>query len=104
MASPSRPSAPSTSPTSWRREPARCPSLVHYSSRAATIYSRSTSLPRTSISTMEEIMTPSDLARLDTQLDRLHLTHVKGHYQDFATKAAHKQLSHLDYLAELIEG
>jgi DNA replication protein DnaC len=53
---------------------------------------------------MEENMTPSDLARLDRQLDRLYLAHVKGHYQELASKAAHKQLSHLDYLAELIEG
>jgi DNA replication protein DnaC len=53
---------------------------------------------------MEETVTPSDLARLDMQLDRLHLAHVKGHYQDLAAKAAHKQLSHLAYLAELIEG
>ena len=53
---------------------------------------------------MEETMTPSDLTRLDMQLDRLHLSHVKGHYQDLATQAARKQLSHLAYLAELIEG
>ena len=53
---------------------------------------------------MEETVTPSDLARLDMQLHRLHLSHVKGHYQDLAAKAAHKQLSHLAYLAELIEG
>lgn len=49
-------------------------------------------------------MTPSDLNRLDTQLERLRLPHIKSHYQDLATKAAHKQLSHLAYLAELIEG
>jgi DNA replication protein DnaC len=49
-------------------------------------------------------MTPSDLARLDAQLDALHLPHVKGHYQDLATAAAQKQISHLGYLAELIEG
>ncbi|RPI43663.1 MAG: hypothetical protein EHM67_04885 [Hyphomicrobiaceae bacterium] len=49
-------------------------------------------------------MTPSDLARLDAQLDALHLPHLKGHYQDLATAAAHKQISHLEYLAELIEG
>src|SRR5215510_2328202 len=104
MASPSKPSAPSTSPTSWRRAPARCQSPAHCNSRAATIYSISTSLPRISISTMGETVTPSDLARLDMQLDRLHLSHVKGHYQDLAAKAAHKQLSHLAYLAELIEG
>lgn len=49
-------------------------------------------------------MTPSDLPRLDAQLDSLHLSHVKSHYQAFATTAAQKQLSHLEYLAELIEG
>ena len=49
-------------------------------------------------------MTPSDLARLDAQLDRLHLSHIKSHYQDLATKAAQKQISHLEYLAQLIEG
>ena len=49
-------------------------------------------------------MTPSDLARLDVQLDCLHLSYVKSHYQDLATAAAQKQLSHLVYLAELIEG
>ena len=49
-------------------------------------------------------MTPSDVKRLDSQLDALQLTHVKGHYQAFATVAAQKQLSHLAYLAELIEG
>ena len=49
-------------------------------------------------------MTPSDLARLDAQLDSLHLSHVKSHYQDLANAAAHKQLPHLAYLAELIEG
>jgi DNA replication protein DnaC len=52
---------------------------------------------------MGENMTPSDLARLDAQLDCLHLSHVKSHYQAFATTAAQKQLSHLAYLAELIE-
>jgi DNA replication protein DnaC len=53
---------------------------------------------------MEEAVTPSDLKRLDAQLDALHLSHVKSHYQAFATTAAQKQLSHLAYLAELIEG
>jgi DNA replication protein DnaC len=52
----------------------------------------------------EEAVTPSDLKRLDAQLDALHLSYVKSHYQAFATTAAQKQLSHLDYLAELIEG
>src|SRR5262245_25498474 len=104
MASRSRPSAPSTSPISWRRAPAPCPSPVPYSSPAGTICSTSTSLPPTSMSTMEEIMTPTDLARLDAQLVRLYLSHVKSHYQELATKAAQKQLPHLDYLAALIEG
>ena len=49
-------------------------------------------------------MTPNDLARLNAQLDSLHLSHVKSHYQDLATAAAQKQLPHLAYLAELIEG
>ena len=53
---------------------------------------------------MEETMTPSDLARLDAQLDCLHLSHIKSLYQDLATKAAQKQLTHLEYLAQLIEG
>jgi hypothetical protein len=33
-------------------------------------------------------MTPSDLTRLDAQLQRLHLHHIQSHYQAFATKAA----------------
>ena len=49
-------------------------------------------------------MTPSDLARLDAQLNRLHLSHIQAHYQELATKAAQEQLSHLEYLAQLIEG
>ena len=44
---------------------------------------------------MEEAVTPSDLKRLDAQLDALYLSHVKSHYQAFATTAAQKQLSHL---------
>jgi hypothetical protein len=42
------------------------------------------------MSTMEEPVTPSDLARLDAQLDRLHLSQIKRHYRDLATKAAQK--------------
>ena len=49
-------------------------------------------------------MTPSDLVRLDAQLDALHLSYVKNNCQSFATTAAQKQLSHIAYLAELIEG
>jgi DNA replication protein DnaC len=40
---------------------------------------------------------------LDAQLDRLHLSNVRSHYQELATKAAQKQLTHLAYLAQLIE-
>jgi DNA replication protein DnaC len=49
-------------------------------------------------------MTPSDLTRLDAQLHRLQLHHIQSHYQAFATKAAEQQCSHLDYLAQLVEG
>ena len=49
-------------------------------------------------------MTPSDLTRLDAQLQRLHLHRIQSHYQAFATKAAEQQRSHLDYLAQLVEG
>ena len=49
-------------------------------------------------------MTPSDLARLDAQLASLHLLHIRSHYQAFATTAAQNELTHLAYLAELIEG
>jgi DNA replication protein DnaC len=41
---------------------------------------------------------------LDAHLDALQLSHIKSHYQAFATTAAQKQLTHLAYLAELIEG
>ena len=50
------------------------------------------------------IMTPSELTRLDAQLHRLHLHHIQSHYQALATKAAEQQRSHLDYLAQLVEG
>src|SRR6266700_4014083 len=49
-------------------------------------------------------MTPSDLTRLDAQLQRLHLHHIQSHYKALATKAAEQQRSHLDYLAQLVEG
>ena len=49
-------------------------------------------------------MTPTDLARLDVQLHRLQLHHIQSHYQTLATKAAEQQSSHLDYLAQLVEG
>jgi len=49
-------------------------------------------------------MTASDPTRLDTQLQRLHLHHIRSHYQAAATKAAEEQCSYVDYLAQLIEG
>ena len=53
----------------------------------------------------DTIMTQkNDLARLDAQLQLLHLHYIRDHYQALATKAAGDQLSPLDYLAQLIEG
>jgi hypothetical protein len=49
-------------------------------------------------------MTPSDLTRLDAQLQRLHLHYIESHYQALATRAAEQQRSHLDYLEQLVEG
>jgi DNA replication protein DnaC len=49
-------------------------------------------------------MTPSDQARLDLQLQNLRLRYIQSHCQDLAGKAAREQHSHLDYLAQLIEG
>jgi len=49
-------------------------------------------------------MTPNDLTRLDAQLHRLQLHHIQSHYQVFASQAAEQQRSHLDYLAQLVEG
>src|ERR1700758_4566701 len=49
-------------------------------------------------------MTPRDLTRLDEQLHTLHLHHIRSHYQALATTAAEQQRSHLDYLAQLVEG
>src|SRR5262249_18260153 len=59
MASRSRPSAPSTSPTSWRRVLAPSPSPVRCSSPVASISSTSTSPRPTSLSMTEEAVTPS---------------------------------------------
>jgi hypothetical protein len=50
------------------------------------------------------MMPPSDLTRLDAQLLRLQLHYFQSHCQPMATKAAEQQLSHLDYLAQLVEG
>src|SRR3974377_1511595 len=49
-------------------------------------------------------MTPSDLTRLDAQLQRLQMHYIKSHYHALATRAAEQQRSHLDYLEQLVEG
>ena len=49
-------------------------------------------------------MTESDATRLDAQLHRLHLHYIHSHYQAAAAKAAEQQHSHVDYLAQLIDG
>jgi DNA replication protein DnaC len=49
-------------------------------------------------------MTPSDQTQLDVQLQRLHLQYMQSNYQDLARKASEQQRSHLDYLAQLVEG
>lgn len=41
---------------------------------------------------------------LDGQLATLQLAYLREHYQTLATRAAAKQISHVDYLAELVEG
>jgi len=43
-------------------------------------------------------------AELDTRLASLHLPFTREHCQLFAAKAAKNSLTHLDYLAQLIEG
>ena len=49
-------------------------------------------------------MPPTELTRLDAQLQRLQLPYIQSHYQALATKAAEQQRSHLDYLEQLVEG
>src|SRR6266481_3300503 len=49
-------------------------------------------------------MTPSDLTRLDAQLQRLHLNYIPGHYQALATKDADKLRQVIQVRALLIEG
>jgi DNA replication protein DnaC len=49
-------------------------------------------------------MKPEPQAALRAQLTTLQLLHLREHYESLATEAARKQLSHVDYLAELIEG
>src|SRR5262249_28064784 len=50
------------------------------------------------------IVTPSDQTLLDSQLQQLHLGYVQSNYQALARKAAEQQRSHVDYLAQLVEG
>ena len=49
-------------------------------------------------------MTPNDQTQLGSQLQRLHLGYVHSNYQTLARKAAEQQRSHVDYLAQLVEG
>lgn len=49
-------------------------------------------------------MKPEPQAALRAQLTTLQLLHLREHYESLATEAARKKLSHVDYLAELIEG
>jgi DNA replication protein DnaC len=49
-------------------------------------------------------MTPNDQTQLDAQLQHLHLHYIRSHYQPLARKAAEQQHSHLNYLAQLVEG
>jgi DNA replication protein DnaC len=49
-------------------------------------------------------MKPDPQAALRAQLTTLQLLHLREHFESLATEAARKQLSHVDYLAELIEG
>src|SRR5690242_1234711 len=98
------PSVPSTSATSWRAAPAPSPSPGRYSSPAAPTCSTSISLPQTSPSMTEATMSPSDLNQLNAQLEYLRLSYIQDHYQALADKAAEKQRSHLEYLAQLVEG
>jgi DNA replication protein DnaC len=48
--------------------------------------------------------TPPQLSHLDTHLDTLRLPFIKEHCRPLATTAAKNSLTHLDYLAQLIEG
>ena len=41
---------------------------------------------------------------MEAQLQRLQLRHFKSHYQTAADKAAQQQRSHVDYLAQFVEG
>src|SRR5499427_2530242 len=104
MGSPSRLSAPSTSPTSWRPELGRCRNLDPCNSPVATTCSTSRFRPLISTPMRCTSMTPIDQTRLEAQLKQLQVRYILNHYQTLATKAAQQQQSHVDYLAQLIEG
>jgi DNA replication protein DnaC len=50
------------------------------------------------------VMTPADQAQLDGQLQRLRLCYIHDNYQPLARKLAEQNRSHVDYLAQLVEG
>ena len=49
-------------------------------------------------------MTPHDRKRLEDQLLQMRLGYIRENYGDLAGKAAEQQLSHVDYLAQVIDG
>jgi len=49
-------------------------------------------------------MTQADQTQLDTQLQRMRLQYIHENYNALARKAAEKQRSHVDYLAQLVDG
>jgi DNA replication protein DnaC len=49
-------------------------------------------------------MTQADQTQLDTQLQRMRWQYIHENYNVLARKAAEKQRSHVDYLAQLVDG
>jgi len=49
-------------------------------------------------------MTSPDRKRLEAQLQHMRLGYIHENYGDLARKAAEKQRSHVDYLAQLVDG
>lgn len=49
-------------------------------------------------------MTRSDQTQLDAQLLHMRMLYIRENYSELANKAAEKQRSHVDYLAQLVEG
>lgn len=54
--------------------------------------------------TVNESGTGNDAVRLHAQLAAMHLTYMKQHFEGLGQKAALDQSSHVDYLAQLIDG